>query len=179
MPDCSVYTSDHETNKFDVTRVDLITEFKKESNDPFVDDSNSEEKGQGKDNPFLCNEGPNREVLGQLTAYATATLSAQYRTHLFMVLISGEYARLIRWDRGGAVVTKRILFNEESYFFDFLTRYDIASREDRGHDSTVSAPEENEIERAKVFVPELAKKACLAISMSHQDTRSRFYYPPS
>jgi hypothetical protein len=91
---CSVYTTDHKAENFDLSWVDFIIEFKKGSSDPFVDDSNGNGKGQGKDNPFLRKEGPNREVRGLLTAYATAILGAQYRTHLFMVLIVGEYARL-------------------------------------------------------------------------------------
>ena len=175
-PDCSVFTRDHKAENSDFSRVDSIIEFKEGSSDPFVDDSNSEGKGQGegKDNPFLCKEGPNLEVLGQLTAYATATLGAQYRTHLFMVLIAGEYARLIRWDRGGAVVTERIPFNKEPHFLDFLTRYDITSREDRGHDSTVSVPSEGEIESAMRVVKEWAKaKAFLVVTMSHR----RFIIP--
>lgn len=142
-----------------------MIEFRKGSSDPFVDDSNSERQGRGEDHPFLCKEGPNRRVLGLLTAYASATLKAQYRTHLFMVLIGGEYARLIRWDRGGTVVTDQIPFNEEPYLFDFLTRYDSASREDRGHDSTVSVPSKAKFKHAKEVVAELTEaRACLAVS---------------
>jgi hypothetical protein len=179
-PDCSVYTKGHKAKNFDFSRVDFIIEFKNGSRDPFVDEIDG--KGKGKDdsktNPFLCKEGRNREVLGQLTSYATATLGAQYRTHLFMVLITGEYARLIRWDRGGAVVTNRILFNSEPHLFNFLTRYDVASREVRGHDSTVSIPSKNDINRAKDVVPELAEAtACLAVTMSHQGVTRRFIIP--
>ena len=168
-PDCSIFTRDHKAKTSDFSQVDAIVEFKKESKDPFVDDSNSEGNPEMKNNPFLCKEGPNRDVLGQLTAYATATLGAQYRTHLFMVLIAGEYARLIRWDRGGAIVTGRIPFNKEPYFFDFLTRYDMASREDRGHDTTVSVPSEDEIKNATRVVKEWAEaEAFLAITISHR-----------
>ncbi|KAF8503365.1 hypothetical protein F5888DRAFT_1903888 [Russula emetica] len=165
--------------RFDARLLDFIIEFKKGSSDPFVDDSNGEGQGQGKDNPFLCKEGPNCEVLGLLTAYATAILGAQYRTHLFMVLIAGEYARLIRWDRGGAVVTNRIPFNEEYYLFDFLTRYDMASREDRGHDPTVTVPNDDEIKAAKDVVAdqEWTKEEALKITMPHQDTESHFIIP--
>ncbi|KAH9953565.1 hypothetical protein BC827DRAFT_1366492, partial [Russula dissimulans] len=119
QPDCSVYVKGctSEENKLDFSRVDFTIEFKKVSDDPFVDDLSKS------NNPFLCEDGPRHKVLGQMTAYATAILSAQYRTHLFMVLIVDEYARLIRWDRGGAVVTKQICFDTESHLFDFLIRY--------------------------------------------------------
>jgi len=84
-------------------------------------------------------------------------LSAQYRTHLFMVLIVGEYARLIRWDRGGVVITRRIRFDDESHLFDSLIRYDSANPENCGHDSTISSSSEDEIKRAKDIVPEFTK----------------------
>ena len=110
-PDCSVYTEDRVTPSFDFNHVDFVIEFKKEQVDPFVDDLVSTSKDDpNHPNPFLCPEGPTHEVLGQLTAYAAAILSAQYRTHLFIVFIVGKYARQIRWDHGGAVVTKPIHF---------------------------------------------------------------------
>ena len=178
QPDCSVYTTDYvkpETPSFDFNHVDFIIEFKKKPDDPFVDDPSETSSNR---NPFLCPEGPTRKVLGQLTAYATAILSAQYRTHLFMVFIVGEYARLIRWDRGGAVVTKPIRFNEEPHLFDFLMRYDIASHEDRGHDSTVSVPSKVEIEQAKSIVSEWDKtEALLTVTVPHKDTERRFIIP--
>lgn len=58
--------------------------------------------------PFLCTGGPTRLHLGQLTAYATSILSAQYRTQVFIVFVVGDRARLIRWDRDGGVVTKKV-----------------------------------------------------------------------
>jgi hypothetical protein len=161
----------------DFSRVDFIIEFKKVSDDPFVDDT-SESDGDGHNNPFLRKDGSVHKVLGRITAYATAILSTQYRTHLFMVLIVGEYARLIRWDRGGAVVTKRICFNDEPHLFDFLIRYDIASPKNRGHDSTISPPSEDEIKRAKDIVPEFTDaEGYLAVTMSHQGTKRRFIIP--
>lgn len=147
--------------------------------DPFVDNPPKSNSTKQDNTGFLCDPNPTREVLGQITAYATAILSAQYRTHLFMVLIVGEYARLIRWDRGGAVVTKRIEFNEVSHLFDFLVWYNGASSEDRGHDSTVSSPSEDEIERAKGIIPEFtnAAEAYLAVTMSSDLGPRRFIIP--
>lgn len=45
------------------------------------------------------------ETAGQITTYAIAQFAAQFRTHLFSVLVVGKMARLIYWDRAGAVVT--------------------------------------------------------------------------
>jgi len=53
-------------------------------------------------------------------------MGAQYRTHIFSVLICEDYARLIRWDRGGAIVTEPIKYNEEScsiFSFVSITRH--------------------------------------------------------
>jgi hypothetical protein len=105
--------------------------------------------------------------LGQITAYASSILSAQYRMHTFMVFIVKDYARLLRWDRGGAVVTEPIRFDEEPHLFDFLVRYNVADSEVRGHDSTVKLPNDDEIKLAKAAVPELAEvKTFLAVDIS-------------
>jgi Fungal protein kinase len=175
-PDCSVYASGQNKNHFDPFCVDFVVEFKKKWKDPFVDIPSD----GGSFGPFLSSEGQTHEVLGQLTAYATAILSAQYRTHTFMVFIFKAHARLIRWDRTGALVTKAIPFNEESYLFDFFIRYDIADNEARGRDSTVSLPAEGEINCAKTIVPEFSDiTSFLAITTQDQDTytSSRFIIP--
>jgi hypothetical protein len=167
-PDCSIYAKDYEKKSLDLSRVDFIIEFKSGSDgDPFVDPKL--QSGEEKPNPFVCSEGPRRKNLGQITAYATSILSAQYRTHTFMVLIVEDYARLLRWDRAGTVVTEPIYSNVQPHLFNFLIRYDIADREARGHDSTVKFPHDNEIADAKTFVPELAQaKSFLAVDILDQ-----------
>jgi len=77
------------------------------------------------------------KTAGQITAYAAVLLGAQYRTHAFSILIFKDYTRLLRWDRSGVVVTAPVYYNSESYLFDFLIRYDNASKETCGHDLTV------------------------------------------
>jgi hypothetical protein len=89
------------------------------------------------------------ETAGQIIAYATLLLGAQYRTHAFSVLIIKDYARLIRWDRSGAIVTQPIYYGRESQLLDFFLRYDLASKEMRGHDPTVSLPSIEEEQNAR------------------------------
>ncbi len=171
QPDCSVYSRGPD-KKTDFSCIDFVIEFNADWKDPFVDKSNS--------GSFLCPEGRKNEALGQLTAYATAILSAQYRTHMFMVFIVRDHARLIRWDRSGAVVTEAIPFDTQSYLFDFFIHYNIADNEARGLDSTISLPTEDEISHAKVIVPEFSKEtAFLAVETSCQDmyTNCRFIIP--
>lgn len=167
-PDCSVYANCEEMrNKsdtfLDLSLVDFIIEFKcQDEHDPFNDS-------------LLRSDGPLLKVLGQLTAYATRILSTQYRTHTFMVFIFGEYARLIRWDRSGAVFTKPIYYNEESHLVDFFIRYDNTDREARGHDITVSPASPEDVERARSIVPELqGAERCLDVMISDD----HFIIPP-
>ena len=163
-PHCSVYARPEGGCKkegLNFSRVDFVIEFKSGPN-PFVDNG-----------PFECPPGRSHEVLGLLSAYATAVLSTQYRTHTFMVFIVNNYARLIRWDRSsGALVTERIFStgNEQSFLLDFFIRYDIASPEARGHDCTVGLPTQVEIQNAKAIVPEL-KEAKSLLAFEHSGNR--------
>ncbi|KAF8484210.1 hypothetical protein F5888DRAFT_1773518, partial [Russula emetica] len=160
-PDCSVYMHGKRTkDDLDLSRVDFVIEMKSEV-DPFVlkvpSNPRDHTSNSGDDlNSFLHLTSGSRSNLGQITAYAMAIMSAQYRTHTFSVLIMKDYARLIRWDRSGAVVTEPIYYNSQPHLFDFLVHYGIADSEVRGHDSTVhssSTPEE--IALARAIVPEL------------------------
>jgi hypothetical protein len=126
-------------------------------------------------NPFACPEGRKREDLGQLTAYATSILGAQYRMHVFMVLIFSKNARLIRWDRAGAVVTEIIPFDDAPYLLDFLIRYNNADAVVRGHDTTVGPPDPNDITSTKAIVPELTNtKSFLLVTIEYEQTPHRY-----
>jgi hypothetical protein len=78
-----------------------------------------------------------RDILGHLTAYAFNQFHNQYRTHVFQVLIHGVQARLIRWDRAGAVVSEGFNYTERDCLAQFFWRYTHASAKVRGHDTTV------------------------------------------
>jgi hypothetical protein len=159
-PDCSVYAEPEGRDNTDkgpslnFSRVEFVIEFKSES-DPFVDDYSNSGEPNTQHNPFIGQPDSTRKDLGQIVAYATAVLSVQYRTHMFMVFIVKDNARLIRWDRSGALVTAKIPFNEESHLLDFFIRYNIASREARGHDCTVRPTHPHEVVIAKKHVTEL------------------------
>ena len=98
------------------------------SDDPFEDEDPSFERGTEK----AC------DTLGQITLYATAHMAAQFRTHVFSLLILPKYARLLRWDRAGVIVTKEIpIDGSESALAEFYWRYSHATPDVRGHDTTV------------------------------------------
>jgi hypothetical protein len=53
-----------------------------------------------------------RDTQGQITSYAVAQLATQFRSHIFTVLVCGGYARILRWDRSGAIVTAAFDYRE-------------------------------------------------------------------
>jgi hypothetical protein len=151
----------------DTSRVEFFIEMKSAA-DPF-DDHPSESR------PFVRESGNLQTSLGQITIYATAILGVQYRTHVFSVIMVENYARLIRWDRSGTVVTEPIYYNKSPHLLDFLIRYGTADPQVRGHDSTVDQPTEDEIGDARTIVPELKDvESFLAITMPDQDQQRRF-----
>ncbi|KAF8500704.1 hypothetical protein BU17DRAFT_72035, partial [Hysterangium stoloniferum] len=66
-----------------------------------------------------------------LGAYSQA---AQFRTHVFLVLVFPNYARFMRWDRSGAIVTEKVRLSNPSYV-EFFWRFNHASPAARGVDS--------------------------------------------
>jgi hypothetical protein len=89
---------------------------------------------------FLRDTNAAYDTLGQITSYAAAHLGAQFRTHIFSVLIVRDTARLLRWDRSGAIVTNAIEYNKCDILTDFLFRYSKAPPAMRGKDESVSDP---------------------------------------
>ncbi|TFK59226.1 hypothetical protein BDN72DRAFT_781032 [Pluteus cervinus] len=112
-----------------------------ESDDPFHDRSPS----------FQRDSIAARETLGQIYLAATAHLAAQFRTHVFTLLVFPKYSRLIRWDRAGMVVTSKIRHADKGHLITtFFKRFGKASPEARGVDTTVQAHGLNVVEEAKV-----------------------------
>lgn len=189
-PDCLVFTRDvieshpELMGRADTSRAEFFIEFKAiSSRDPFKytapsplscypeDElmSPSPTKSYPEDVLMLLREGPASTVLGQMTAYATMILSTQYRTHVFSVLIVKGMARLLRWDRGGAVVTESFPYNDKSYLFDFLFRYNHADLDNRGHDNTVRDSTEQEAQDAQTAIDEWKQEGrLLTVTIQNQ-----------
>ncbi|KAI9431449.1 hypothetical protein BJY52DRAFT_1232129, partial [Lactarius psammicola] len=139
-PDCTVYSQANkgvtETNS---ALSDIYIEFKnKVEEDAFLTGSNR-----------LMNQSTKGvSTAGQITTYAALQLDSQYHTHVFSVLVVGDYARLIRWDRSGAIVTAPIYYQRDPELLDFFTRYDQAERPMRGHDDSVRKATSAEVQQA-------------------------------
>ena len=172
QPDFSAYSKDS-NHKFELnlTLIKFPLEFKTTPDqDPFVvkpispSDLDSATK-----NPFMSTTNQGCQVAGQITAYATSILSAQYRTHTFLVLIFKASARLLRWDRGGAVVTAPIYYNQDPHLLDFFICYDNATHASRGHDLTVGLPTESKELNACKLADLTDTESLLSISIPDQD----------
>ncbi|KAH9486112.1 hypothetical protein JR316_0000176 [Psilocybe cubensis] len=63
---------------------------------------------------------------GQIAAYAGVAMSMSFRSHFFSLLILGEFARFMRWDRRGAVVSTRFSYIERpNLIFGFYLRFAV------------------------------------------------------
>ena len=75
----------------DISRIDVVMEFKKDPHDdPFLDpESPPDNNNQDDDDSFLFenNTAASFDTMGQITCYATQQLATQFRTHAFSVLI--------------------------------------------------------------------------------------------
>ncbi|KAA1475530.1 hypothetical protein DENSPDRAFT_826137 [Dentipellis sp. KUC8613] len=108
----------------------------KHNADPFEDNPNESNY------PFEAYTRSGKDTRAQITTHAKAMLGLQFRTFVFSVLITGRYARLIRWDRSGAIVTEAFNYQDDPEpLAQFLWRYNFLSRAQRGFDESVKAVE--------------------------------------
>ena len=91
-----------------------------------------------------------RDTRGQLTIYANAIQTLQYRTHSFSFFINQSNCRLIHWSRSYAIVTKEFDYTKEGYLHEFFWRLSHAPKKTRGIDTTFRSPEDvDEAARAR------------------------------
>lgn len=92
--------------------------------------------------------------MGQIISYAAAQKSAQFQTHIhILMLVFKLHARLSYWDNAGGVVTERFCL-ANGLFAEFFGRYNEASAKDRGYNSTVRLLRQEELDivrTARVF----------------------------
>ncbi|EIW80902.1 hypothetical protein CONPUDRAFT_153444 [Coniophora puteana RWD-64-598 SS2] len=76
------------------------------------------------------------ECVGRISQLSAHILAEQHRTSCFIVMIRQRWARIIRWDRAGAVVTRAFDYKATPHLFEFLWRYKHANAMDRGVDTS-------------------------------------------
>ncbi|GBE84635.1 predicted protein [Sparassis crispa] len=93
------------------------------------------------------------EALGQNTAHATEAMARQHRSFYFSISLARTSARIIRWDRGGAIASEAFdLHQHPEPLCEFLWRYAHASESQRGYDPTVecATPDEEDLFRTAI-----------------------------
>jgi hypothetical protein len=121
----------------DISCVEMIVEFKfSTSDDPF----------RRLDNGGTTLKSYNS--IGQITGYAAAHLGAQWRTCVYSVFILASIARIVRWDRTGAIFTGPIQYNSNPELAQFFWRYTRGDPAWRGLDPTATAPAAAELAQA-------------------------------
>lgn len=173
--DISAYRANHglAITKTDFSKMEIPLEFKtKELEDPFVDVDKTNQTRKNRRYPFEKSTLRALQNRGQIAAYSSALAGAQFRIHSFSVFISGKWARLLRWDRSGAIVTQRFLYAEVEYLVDFFWRYSQLPDDDpqRGHDPTVlPLPDDYHVSDAE----EKARAQLIAANLGvHQEFRT-------
>ncbi|EEB89149.1 hypothetical protein MPER_12790, partial [Moniliophthora perniciosa FA553] len=115
----------------------------------------------------------------QMATYAGSIMATQFRTHLFSVWISDKSARLIRWDRGGAIVSQKFDYAEEPYLADFLWRFSFADDQTRGRDPCVELANEQDskVQKARSLLELPASTSVLKFSVFDEETQTtKTYY---
>jgi hypothetical protein len=138
-PDVAVYRKGDRVSGLDYGALELWVEFKT-SLDPFKGVSGADlsaiaKKKDAKD------DTEREQAVGQIIAYAVEHMGSGYFTHSFSVSIFGNCARLIRWDRAGAIVSDSFDYVHGKQLVEFFLRFDQLSPEQRGRDPTVTSPD--------------------------------------
>jgi Fungal protein kinase len=147
-PDICIYQrSPDSPNRCDVSTLDLFVEFKWYNfDDPFTVPQESDSR---ETTPCVRWSQSRIDTIGQMGAYVAAQLAAQFRTHAFSIFVAHRSARIIRWDREGAIVTEPIPFAFDPSLVEFFSRYSQAPPELRGIDVTVTKALGDEAARAR------------------------------
>ncbi|KAH9030573.1 hypothetical protein EDB83DRAFT_1848361 [Lactarius deliciosus] len=147
-PDVSVYPANSPSDTLtDSALAEIFIEFKwNTDDDPFQEVHNAQcaRCGDAAVTSFLRESKAAKDTLGQITAYASAQLGSQFRTHVYSIFIMKQTARILRWDRTDTIVTEPIKYNESPLLAEFFRRYSKASPEMRSMDLSVSDPSPEE-----------------------------------
>ncbi len=162
-PDLCVYakTPENRTLGTSCSLAELFIEVKKSaSSDPFNDDAQPDTNGKLR---FIKQTKEAQETIGQISTYVAFQMGSQYRTHTFFILVTGLYARLLRWDRSGVVVTERFEYNKQHHLFSFFELFNAATPCIRGWDESVSVPSKQEQAAALEVCPDLPQNDPLLV----------------
>ncbi|KAF9800848.1 hypothetical protein IEO21_10279 [Rhodonia placenta] len=88
----------------------------------------------------------------QISEYALHLMRSQPRQFCFMVVVAGCYARILRWDRAGTIVSEPFEFvKDSSTMVTFLYKYGTMTQEERGFDTSVVEAPRHDIDEMIVW----------------------------
>lgn len=120
----------------------LIIERRRADEDPFLPVPTDEAAGE-KSNRLA------KHVQAQLVAYAMDLHIRRPRVFSFQLLLVGQNARMLQWDRSGAIVSDLFDWTQGPTLYQFLSRFHAADGLRRGLDMTAHAAQEDEIIAAR------------------------------
>ncbi|TFK88444.1 hypothetical protein K466DRAFT_662290 [Polyporus arcularius HHB13444] len=152
--DCGMYktgfvpqASDGSYARVDWSRLELAIECKTHwiEQDPFDPEAQDDEPTAQK----------RQDALGQILSYAELVFKYQQRTWHFMIILLGDFARIVRFDRSTIFATNKFNYKTNEHMLsDFIWRYSRCTSVARGHDPTAT-----QIERGdKLWNAMIAKK---------------------
>ncbi|KAM5538359.1 hypothetical protein V8D89_007961 [Ganoderma adspersum] len=152
--DLAVYTldlapGDDDPANWSAVELSIEVKFEDVPDDPFDDDTDG----------FQPNSSERKKNLGQVLSYSSLVFDRQQRTHHFTIVILGQSARIIRWDRSGALVTKKFNYVQNPWMLGrFLWRFAHMTAVQRGHDPTatrvLTTSEDYRLMRQRADVPQ-------------------------
>ncbi|OBZ73978.1 hypothetical protein A0H81_06530 [Grifola frondosa] len=98
------------------------------------------------DKEWLPDNENAQKARGQLAYYARQIQARQHRQFLFMIVIIKDHARLLRWDRVGAVISKPFNYIKfPEMLGGFVWRYSVMTPAQRGFDPTATPATKDEV----------------------------------
>ncbi|OBZ74005.1 hypothetical protein A0H81_06517 [Grifola frondosa] len=102
---------------------------------------------------WLPNNDEARKSRGQLADYTRQILAHQHRQFFFMIIFIRDHARLVRWDRVGAIVSKPFNYVKSPNILGrFVYQYANMTAAQRGFDPTAILATAEEIEILRSYV---------------------------
>ena len=99
------------------------------------------------------------EFRTHLTTWANEFFLRQQRTSLLQLIICGQYARFVRWDRQAAIVTERFNYREDPQpLAEFIWRFSHLTPIQRGWDATASLANQKEARAFKNAIRQFLEK---------------------
>jgi len=147
--------------------MELFVELKHDTTfDPFRDLENG-----GMEERYSIDGDHTRE---QCLLYAANQLAYQHRLFAFSLVICGQVARFVRWDREGAVISAGIdCSRRQDLVIEFLQRFNHLTDDQWGLDPTAVTPTPGEVEMFESAVAKI-KIECLKRSIGDRKIYPRF-----